>query len=512
MSYVGGDFGFVGQSYTAADPAQDRQQTLNWYPEISQDDKSKTPISLLGAPGLNPLLHVSNGPSGGEVRGCWVLPGSTQAVVVTGNYVTMVTMTVPATQTSIAQFSVTGIGTLNTNNGPVSIRDNGIGGYVMMADGIDGYLLNLSTLAITVIADAGFVGPNMIAFIDGWWIFNVPGTNKFATNSPTPYTTTFDAAFFALKDSSSDNLVTLYENNRELWLIGERTSEVWYNAGGANFSFSRIPGVSPQIGCSAKYSIARLGSSLVWLGRSERGENVVIQTEQYSYKDISTRAVEASISSYPLVSDAIGFTYEEGGHLFYVLTFPTADKTWVYDVSTGMWHERASFTSETAEFHRIRANCFMNFQNIRMVGDFVSGYLHQMTRDVYTDAGFDEASGLPTTEPLVALRRTPTLWSRENRKRLFHGTLQIDFRPGVGLQTGQGVDPQVMIRWSDDGGETWGNEHWVAIGKAGRYKNRALIRRLGMARDRVYEASISDPVCRDVVGATLFAQGEVEAA
>lgn len=514
MSFEGGDFGFVGSSYTAADPAQDRQQSVNWYVEYSQDGKSKTPTAMLGAPGLNPLFSVSSGPAGGEVRGCWVLPGGTSAIVVCGNTVSRVTMTVPATQTSIAQFTVLLFATIATNNGQVAIRDNGIGGYVMIGDGVNGYLVNLATNALTVIADAGFVGPDKIAFIDGWWICNVPGTNRFVTNGPTPYSITFPAAFFALKDTSSDNLVTLMENSRELWNVGERASEVWYNAGGANFSLSRIPGVAPQIGCAAKHSIARLGASLAWLAKSERGENVVIKTDQYGYTPISTQAVAAAISSYPLVSDAIAFVYEEEEHLFYQLTFPTADKTWVYDATTSdisgepQWHERASFTSSTGQSHRARANCFMNFQNLRMVGDFVSGYMHQMTRKVFTDAGFNPSSGLPTTEPLICLRRSPTLWSRENRKRLFHSSLQIDFRPGVGLQTGQGSDPQVMIRWSDDAGESFGNEHWVTIGKVGKTKNRAMIRRLGQARDRVYEARFSDPVQRDVVGATLVASGE----
>lgn len=510
MSFEGGDFGFVGQSYTAADPAQDRQSAVNWFVEVSQDDKSKTPTALLGAPGLNPLLHVSNGPAGGEVRGAWVLPGGTRAIVVTGNYVTMVQMTVPATQTTIAQFSVTGFGTLLTTTGQVCIRDNGQqGGQAVIVDGLYGYTVNLSGAPVlTQITDPNFFGADRVAFIDGWFIFNEPGTQNFYTNAPTPYTITFSASFFALKDSSSDNLVTLHENNRELWLIGERTSEVWYNAGGANFSFSRIPGVAPQIGCAAKNSICRLGDSLVWLARSERGENVVVKTEQYGFAPISTMAVAAAISSYPLVSDAFGFVYEEEEHLFYVLTFPTADKTWVYDATTEMWHERASYKSSTGAFHRVRANCFMNLQNLRLVGDFESGYLHQMTRSVFTDAGFDSTSGLPTTEPLIAIRRAPTLWSRENRKRLFHSSLQVEFRPGVGLSSGQGSDPQAMLRWSDDAGETFGNQHWVTIGKTGKYKNRALWRRLGTARDRVYEVSISDPVRRDIVGATLFAEGE----
>jgi hypothetical protein len=501
VSDSGADFGFVGASYVASDPYQDRQECINFYVEISQDDKSKTPTALLGCPGLNNVFQL-NTPPNGEVRGAWVLPGGVKCAWVAGNKFYVSTMTVPATQTSIAQFSVTQYGTLLTNTGQVSIRDNGNGGYVCIVDGPYGYLWNIATTVFTQIVDPAFYGADKVAFIDGWLIFNKPGTQIFYTTASVPYTVTFAGAFFALKDSNSDNLITLMENNKELWLVGERSSEVWYNAGGANFSFSRIPGVSPQVGCAAKNSIARLGGSLVWLGRSERGENVVIKTDQYTYTTISNRAVESQFAQYPLVSDAFGYTYVEDGHLFYVLTFPTADVTWCYDATTEQWHKRLSYDQTTGTFHRHRSNCFVNYQNIRMVGDYQSGYAMQMSRSFYTDAG----------APLIALRKTPHVWKKEDRTRVSHSSLQIEFSPGVGLQTGQGVDPQVMIRWSDDGGATFGNQHMVTIGKAGRTKNRAIIRRLGQARDRVYEVSISDPVKRDVVGATLFASVEDEAA
>ena len=148
----------------------------------------------------------------------------------------------------------------------------------------------------------------------------------------------FPGTFFALKDSSTDNIVTMEENNREVWFIGERTSEVWYGSGlSANFYFSRIPGVGPQIGCSAFASITRLGNILIWLGRNEQGENIVVTTAQYSWTRVSNHAVEHAISSYPVVSDAIGYAYEEEGHLFYMLTFPTADITWCFDANTKQW-------------------------------------------------------------------------------------------------------------------------------------------------------------------------------
>lgn len=352
------------------------------------------------------------------------------------------------------------------------------------------------------ITDPDFFGADRIAFIDGWLLFNEPGTQNFYSNAPVPYTLLFDGLYFALKDSSSDNLITLEENNRELWLIGERTSEIWYDQGGAAFAFARVPGAAPQIGCAAVQSIARVGDSLMWLGLSERGQSIVVKTSGYSWEPVSTEAIAYQISKYPLVSDAFAFSYEEGGHMFYVLTFPTADKTWVYDMTSSalagrpIWHERASYDAATGTFHRDRANCFANFQNLRLVGDYQSGEVHQLSREFYDDAG----------EPLVAVRRCRHIWAPETRERVFHGRLQIDFAPGVGLQTGQGEDPQAMLRWSDNAGASFGNEHWTTIGKAGKMRNRAIWRRLGQGWDRVYEVRVSDPVKRDVVGATLRAE------
>lgn len=502
-----GDFGFVGQAYEAPDPYQDSQRLINWYVEVSQDGKSKTPTALLGCPGLNQILDfslmtdgVAVAPTGG-VRAVWVLPGGSDALWVVGRAVILTRVLVPATQTSIAQFGRYFIGNLLTNSGPVSIADNGMSSGTPTAcivDGPYGYYYSITGMTLTQITDPGFLGSDRVDFLDGWFLFNQPGTQKNYTTGPTPYALTFPGAFFALKDSSSDNLVTHMVNSREWWQIGERTSEVWYDAGGANYAFSRIPGVAPQIGCSAKHSIARLGSSLVWLGRSERGENVVIRTNQYSYEDISTRAVEAAITSYPLVSDAVGFVYEEEGHLFYVLTFPTADKTWVYDDTSKMWHQRASFDPATGVFHRAKASGFANYQNIRCVGDFQAQKGYQMSRQFYVDGD----------TPLIAARRCPHLWSKEDRKRIFAAALQIEFAPGVGLQTGQGSDPRAMLQISYDYGATFGTQYFLNIGKAGRYKNRAIRRRLSTARDMVFDVSISDPVRRDVVGATLTAQGE----
>lgn len=568
------DFGFCGSSYQAPNIYQDDQKTINWYIEVSQDLNSKEIFTLLGCPG-----KVSIGqPIGdvGEVRGGWVLPGGTQCIFVIGSSVVVATMTTPATQTSIAQFSYAIVGTLLTNSGQVCIRDNGAGGYAIIVDGpygyyyriagagsfsfsggvttsstnvtfpslplqliygctitaADGYIpanttitdIDITGLALTLsnaatgtnasdtltvtlpafarITDPAFLGADKVSFIDGWLIFNQPGTQNFYTNAPEAYTLIFSGSFFAKNDTNSDDLITLMENNRELWIVGERHTEVWYDAGGANFAFSRIAGVTPQVGCAAKNSIARLGDSLVWLGNSERGQNFIVKTEQYGYQDIGNRALEKAIASYPLVSDAFGFTYVEEGHLFYVLTFPTADATWVYDHTTSIamgqptWHQRASYNSTTGAFHRDRANCFVNFQDLRLVGDYQSGKILRLSRQIYDDDG----------NVLMGIRRSPHVWDKQARGYIFHRALQIEFAPGVGRVTGQGSNPQVMLKWFTDGVQSF--ESWTTLGAIGATKNRAIWRNLGKARDREYEVWISDPVNRDIVGATLWMESE----
>jgi hypothetical protein len=357
--------------------------------------------------------------------------------------------------------------------------------------------ISLTILPFGRITDAGFLGATRVCFIEGYLILNEPNTRTFYTTGPTPYQMLFPGAFYGLKDSSTDDIVTMQENNRELWLIGERTSEVWYGSGVTpNFYFSRIPGVGPQIGCSAVASISRLGNVLIWLGKNEQGENIVVTTAQYSWTRVSNHAVEHAIASYPVVSDAIGYCYEEEGHLFYMLNFPTADVTWCYDAATKQWHKRLSWNAASGTYHRHRGNCFMDFADVRLVGDYSTGQLHQMSRNFYTDAG----------SPLRALRRTPHIWSKDSRERIFFSQLQIEFTPGVGLQSGQGSNPQVMLKWSDDGGFTFGGEQWTTIGAAGDTYNRAIWYLLGHSRgrDRVWEFTISDPVPRDVIGATCY--------
>jgi hypothetical protein len=530
-----GDFGFTGGEDVAPAPQQNAQVCINFYPEVNQQN-AKEVLALLGCPGLTQLAAAPGGGAPGfnpaatawpvassvtnlPVRGALPLAGGTQALVVISNTLYLVTQTAAATPSAFPTLGLANIGTLNTNTGPVCmVENNGIGfgsgsavvGTVAIVDGPFGYWYNVITRTFTQITDPGFVGADRVVCIDGWFVFNQPNSQAFYTPD-SAYGLTFSNAYYALKDGAPDNLVTIFANKETLWLIGEETTEIWYNGGGQYFPFQRLVGTLLQFGCKAAASVSRFSSdgqdNLMWFGQSERGEACIVQSKGFSAGIISTPAFGAEVKTYPITSDAIGYTYQEDAHQFYVLTFPTADVTWVYDSQSGLLHKRLSYDPYQSMLtvnafnppgmHRHRSNCFMNFAGMRIVGDYQNGALYWLTRSSYTDAGW----------PLLAKRRSPHIWDKESRGRVFMSSLQLDFRAGVGNASGMGADPQVGLAISRDGGRTFGQRWNAAIGQAGQFKSRTMWRKLAFGRDNVVDIEIVDPVPRDIIGATLKAFG-----
>lgn len=507
-----GDFGFVGGEDVAPNPAQDRQICINFYPEVNRQNPKEV-LGLLGAPGLAQLVAAPGGGAPGfsatmaqwplpssvtnlPVRGMWVLPGGVTALAVIGPTCYLVTQAM--NPGAFPTLGLVAVGELATSAGQVCIRDNNAGGYAVIVDGPNGYLYNIASRAFTQIKDPAFLGADRVAYIDGWWVFNKPGSQTFYTNFP-QYGTGFNGSYFALKDGSSDNLVTLIENKQQLWLIGERTTEIWYDAGGQYFPFQRLIGTMLQAGCKAKHSVSRFAyegqDGLIWFGRSERGENVILRTRGFMAETVSSPAFGAEVATYPVTDDAFAYTYQEDTHEFYVLTFPTADVTWVFDSQSGLLHKRLSYDPYARAFHRHRSNSFMNFAGMRVVGDYQCGALHQLTRTAYTDAGW----------PLLAKRRSPHIWDKGQRGRVFMGSLQLDFSVGQANSSGMGSNPQVTLAVSRDGGRSFGQRRSASLGQTGQSRTRVLYRRLGFARDSVLDVEVIDPVPRDLVGVTLKA-------
>ena len=466
---------YVARSVNAAD-----NRMVNLYPELIPEG-GKEPAFLSRCPGLRRLVAVGTGP----VRGLWKL--STYLYVVSGD--TFYRLNVIGTTT---RWQIKVIGTV-TGTGPVSMSDNGT--QIFIACNPDGYIYNATTEVFAQITDPDYPGAVTVGYLDGYFVFNEPDSSRVWVTSLLDGLSV-DPLDFASAEGDPDNLVSLIIDHREAWLFGTNSIEVWYDAGLPDFPLQRIQGAFNEIGCAAAYSVAKLDNGLFWLGSDARGRGIVYRANGYTGQRISTHAIEWQIQQYSTISDAIGYTYQQDGHAFYVLIFPTAETTWVYDVATQAWHERAGW--DNGNFARHRSNCQVSYNNEIIVGDFENGNIYAFDLETYADNG-------DIQKWLRSWRALPT--GTNDLKRSSQHTLQIDCETGVGLNTGQGDDPQMILRWSDDGGHTWSNEKWSPIGKVGEYFRRTFYRRMGMTlklRDRVYEISGTDPVKIAIVGAQLY--------
>jgi len=413
----------------------------------------------------------------------------------------------------------------------------GVGTYTVSSSGFLGtrtfYGLNFSVLPST---DGAFSGANTVDIMDNYFVYNNPTTQQFgASDLLSPISPPLS---FSLKDGAPDDLVALIVDHREVYLLGEISSEVWTDVGTVPFPFQRIPGTSTQHGIAAPFSVARLGNSFAYVSRNNRGQAQIMQMQGYIPQRISTHAVENTLAN-QYVGDAISWTYQLEGHEVFVVTFPSLQLTWAYDITTQMWHKWL-YTATDSIYQRHRGNCCAVFQGLVMVGDYANGKIYELDKQNYTDDG----------QTIRRLRRAPHLVTEFQRQ--YFDELQIQFQPGVGttglsgpgliadlntiylgdtytitsdaeleievyktyiLGTVNTIDnpttttPQAMLRWSNDGGSTWSNEHWTGVGQLGKYKNRAIWRRLGTARDRIFEVVVTDPVKMVIISANLKVQG-----
>jgi len=416
--------------------------------------------------------------------------------VVTGD-ITGTTLDVTSVSSGTLQIGQTLEGANVTNGTIITALGTGSGGtgtYTVSpsqtAASATIYALNWTTLPAT---DGAFEGGGTVDITDNYFLYNKPGSQLWAASDLlSPIT---DPLSFASKDGSPDDLVSIIVDRREVYLLGEMSSEVWIDSGAVPFPFTRIPGTSTQQGIAAQWSMARMGNSFAYVSKNNRGEAMIVRMNGYFPERISTHAVETTLVNQN-VSDALAWTYQLEGHEVYVVTFPSIGQnglTWAYDNTTGLWHKWL-YRNNQNQFERHRGNCCAFFNQQVLVGDYKNGKIYQVAREFYTDDG----------QPIRRIRRAPHITS-DLQRQYFH-ELQIQFQPGVGLSTGQGQDPQAMLRWSNDGGSTWSNEYWTSIGKQGKYQNRAIWRRLGWSRDKVFEVSVSDPVKAVIISANLKAE------
>jgi hypothetical protein len=467
----------LGQSYVARSPNAAANRCVNLFPEALVEGRDAA--WLQRAPGLRLLTTMGTGP----VRGLWVFGGMLYAVSGANLYSVSPTLV------------VTLIGAVG-GTGRVSMADNGT--QLFVATNPRSYIFNKDTSVFVEINDPDFPGAGTVAFLDGYFVFNEPDSQKLWVTSLLDGTAV-DPLEFASAEGAPDNIVGVISDHREVWVFGTTTTEVWINSGDVDFPLQRIAGAFNEIGCASAASIAKLDNGLFWLGIDARGKGIVYRSNGYTGARVSTHAVEWQIQSYATISDAISYSYQQDGHSFYVLTFPSANKTWVYDVATRMWHERAS--GNLAEL-RHRSNCGTAFNGQIVVGDYETGALYALDPNVYSD-------GTNVQRWVRSWRALPP--GADRLKGTLNHQLWLGCQGGVGTDLiDQGRNPQVMLRWSDDGGHKWSNEHWTNMGGIGETDTRVIWRRLGSAgklHDRVYEVSGTDPVKIAITDATLRLTG-----
>ena len=465
--------GFIGATYTLRSLRADAQRCVNLFPELieSRNGANQEIGYLLQTPGYARLATVVGGP----IRGAYVTSTGRLAVV-SGNKLYSVTPDwVPHES-----------GTLQTSTGPVDMADNGL--QLMVVDGTKGYVVSLVTGVFQQITSEFFMGAARVAFVDGYFMVNNPGTGQFQISSLYDGIT-WDGLDFGVAEGLPDPVVGLLVNNRQAWVFGTRSVEVYWNSGDADFPFARIDGSFIEHGCAAAFTAQKFAGTVAWL--SDKGQ--VLMANGYQAQRISNHAVELAIRQAGDVSGAIAWTHAIDGHTFYCLSLPGAPTAWCYDLSTSQWHERAELVGGVYAPSRI--SCAAYAYGKWVGGDSTDGRLYHLDPNTYDHDG----------DPLAWERTAPRL--NQDGKRIFVSRFTLDMETGVGLDgTQQGTDPQVMLQVSKDGGHTYGAERWNSAGKMGAYRHRAKWDRVGQGRDLVFRVRGTDPVKIMILGASLEAE------
>lgn len=471
--------GFIGGSYQSQSFSADAEECINLYLERTESPGATSKAWLSTIPGVTQLSATSQTPGRGHY---WT--GFREFAVLGQTFYEIDTAG-----------AFTSRGTVTMDAYPATIRANGSAELNITSGGND-YNFDLNTNTLTAIA--GLAGKARIgAMLDNWFIALDTLTTPSA---PTAYISdladglTWDLTRFYQRSAQQDPWVSMWvTTSRLIWMLGSQTSEAWWNTGSAPVPFALHPSGIIPYGCAAPFSVADGEGSVFWLSQTAQGVGQVVQVGGFAPQVISTKPVENAISGYSTISDAVGDVYSDRGHTFYCLSFPTEQVTWAYDLTTQSWAKRGTWISEEGRYRVWRPRWHAEAFGQHRWLDAETGALYQTSSTVYTDVD---------SRPLRWLRRAPALVN-EN-ERVPYTSLELAMDVGLGIAgTGQGSNPQVMLRYSDDGGRTFGNEHWQPTGKLGEWGKRVIWNRLGQGRQRVFEIAGSDPVPTRIIGAYL---------
>jgi len=451
---------FAGGAYEGRSKELNAQQSINLFPVIDNNE-AKNILAMYGTPGMTTFSTTG---TAAIVRAQIVMGDILYAVV--GNTVYSI----------VSNGTATSLGTITTSTGFVGMAQNGT--QVLIVDGtVYGHIIASGVL--TDITDEDFPASSTCVFFDGYFMTSITNTGKLQISSLYDGMT-WDALEYATAEASPDNLVCVVKTQQNAWLLGQSSSEVYYNSGNADFPFARVPGAIINLGCIAVGSAVMVNEAIYWLS----SKKTVVRSVGYKFETISTPGIDYQLSTYSTVSDAVGLFYTLEGRTFYALSFPTQGKTWVFDTNTSMWHEWQSLNSGGVA-GRFRGISSVIFGSLMLIGDSSTGVIYSLSMNTYTDAGLN----------IRRIRRAQII--NKETVNVVHNSVEVECEAGVGLNVASnvaGYDPQIVLKWSDDGGRTWSAGMSISLGKYQEYSVRQIWRRLGKSRNRIYEVTIESPV------------------
>ena len=491
---VKSQFNFIGGSYTSRSPTFDCERLVNMYVETHDlgGGKNEMPAVLYSTPGLNPIQNIGTGP----IRACYTMSNQQLSFIVSGN--------------ELYQLNAAGgvpvliPGNFATSVGFVSICDNG--DLLALVDGANIYWVSVTgtTPTLTVVSDPNaYPGSRTVTFLDGYFIFDTPvntladyptssyywSNNDLLMTAAGPITFPTDGNTGSA-GTNPDPVLAVLTNSEQLYIFGSRTIEVWSDTGASASAPFSTTGRSINVGIVAVGTLTKLADTMLFLGGNEQGAGVVYSMQNDNPTRVSTHAIENMLLGYGDLTNSTAYSYQSGGHYFYVLQPAGANTTLVYDMTTQLWHERQSLVNGIMGRHLGQYACFLNGTHI--IGDYATGALYKYDNNYFMDG----------TNPLRRLRQTGH--SAQGVANVFYKTLQVDIQPGVGTLT---INPRIVLCISDDGGMTWGNPIYSDMGYVGAYTTRARWQRLGYGRDLVFQVYCDDPV--NVVFLAAYIEFEV---
>ncbi len=473
---------FVGGSYTAESVNVAAEECIGLYAELNETAGAQAKYSYIWSPGLKTFTTLSGSPvcslQWAEGRCFSVTDSKLFEIFADGTH-------------SILQ-------TISTDGNIVSMASSNTQLLIVAAS--RAYCYDFTSNTLTEVTGLLAAVPLQVQYSDGYFIVIFQNSNKFQVSG------LFDGTSWPGLQVNEvsvfpENISSIIVSQRQLSVFGSRHIQVYSNTGSDNI-FDPIPGAFIENGCGATFCPCRLDNTVFWVNEDERGGRMAFRANGYTPLRVSTHAVEVALNSYPSIANLVTYAYQDNGHTFWVLYIPGTDCSWTYDASTQLWAKRATWNTDTATYTPHHSWNHVYIFGKHLVGDWASGKVYEMNQNFY-----DEDGGM-----IRRVRQAPTINSE--LQRLFYSEVRIDFDTGLGPQpplvdgNGDPRPPQAMLQWSNDGGHTWGNEHWRDCGFAGEYGTFVRWQRLGYARRRVFRLIMTDAIPWSVVNASLEVEAE----